>query len=400
MEQIKYGFGIDMAKDKFDCCLSTIASGQQVSIKARCSFDNTPTGLEAFLKWSKKNTPLAIPSVFLMEATGIYYEQLAWYLYGKDCSVWVVLPNKARKYKESLGLKSKTDRIDAQALSRMCCEQIHTPWKPISKSIYALRMITRQIESLCDMATATSNRLQALTYGMYRDKEVEKMLQKQLDLFEKQKGALHKRVEQIVAEDPVLKRRFDQICRMKGLGLQSLAVIVAETAGFTAFESAAQLVSYAGYDVVENQSSKRVGKTHISKKGNSHIRRALHFAAFNMVRYQVGGFASFYNRIYERTKVKMKAYTAVQKKLLTIIYALWKKDQAFDPDYQWSAGIAKTNVDKEAVPSLATAPAVTRKPSGHQEKEITPSDMDGVTQDRQPSTSRRMPSLATIKLPT
>jgi hypothetical protein len=232
---------------------------------------------------------------------------------------------------------------------------------------------------------------------MYRDKEVEKMLQKQLNLFEKQKQALHKRVEQIVAEDPVLKRKFEQICQMKGLGVQSLAVIVAETNGFMTFESAAQLVSYAGYDVIENQSSKRVGKTRISKKGNSHIRRAMHFPAFNMVRYNVGGFVPFYSRIYERTKLKMKAYTAVQKKLLTIIYALWKKDQAFDPKYQWMAGLEKTTVDKESVPSLATAPAVTQELS---EQEITPSNTDGVTQDRQPSTSRRTPSLATLKLPT
>ena len=376
MEQIKYGFGIDMAKDKFDCCLSTIASGQQVTIKARCTFTNTVAGFDAFLKWSKKNTPLGIPSVFLMEATGIYYEQLAWYLYGKDRTVWVVLPNKAKKYKESLGLKSKTDRIDAQALSRMCCEQIHTPWKPLSKNIYALRVVTRNIESICDMITATSNRLQALSYGMYRDKEVEKMLQKQLDLFKKQKQELHKRVKQIVVEDPVLKRKFGQIC-LKGLGVQMLAVIVAETNGFTSFESAAQLVSYAGYDVVENQSSKRVGKTRISKKGNSHIRRALHFPAFNMVRYNVGGFVPFYNRIYERTKLKMKAYTAVQKKLLTIIYALWTKDQAFDPQYQWTACVKKTTLDKEPVPSLATAPAVTQQPSEHKDKEITPSNTDG-----------------------
>jgi transposase len=93
-----------------------------------------------------------------MEAIGIYYEQLAWYLFDKDCSVSVVLPNKAKKYKESLGLKSKTDKIDAQALARMCCEQIHTPWKPISKNIYALRVVTRNIESICDMITATACR--------------------------------------------------------------------------------------------------------------------------------------------------------------------------------------------------------------------------------------------------
>ena len=46
-----------------------------------------------------------------------------------------------------------------------------------------------------------------------------------------------------------------------------------------------QLVSYAGYDVIENQSGNRSGKTRISKKGNSRIRRILHLPAFNAVRF-------------------------------------------------------------------------------------------------------------------
>ncbi|MBE9466636.1 hypothetical protein ACFP1I_18370 [Dyadobacter subterraneus] len=30
----------------------------------------------------------------------------------------------------------------------------------------------------------------------------------------------------------------------------------------------------------------------------------------------------------------MKGYVAVQRKLLTIIYSLWKTDQAYNPDYK------------------------------------------------------------------
>jgi transposase len=55
----------------------------------------------------------------------------------------------------------------------------------------------------------------------------------------------------------------------------SAVTVIAETNGFTLFENSKQLVSYAGYDVVENQSGKRVGKTSISKKGNYRIRRII-----------------------------------------------------------------------------------------------------------------------------
>ena len=206
-----------------------------------------------------------------------------------------------------------------------------------------------------------------------------------LYVLEKNKGDLQLRVEQIILNDEILKRKFENICKIKGLGLQSLAVIVAETNGFAAFENIAQLVSYAGYDVVENQSGKRNGKTKISKKGNSRIRRCLHFPAFNMVTYNVAPFKNLYERVFEKSKIKMKAYTAVQKKLLEFIFILWKKDEAFDPDYQ-----DKSSGDVEPESSFTLVP---KEPeiSGKKNEKITLA-ITRVTQDKHPSKYRRMSS--------
>jgi transposase len=55
------------------------------------------------------------------------------------------------------------------------------------------------------------------------------------------------------------------------------------------FTNQRHLVSYAGYDVVENQSGNRSGKTRISKKGNSRLRRFLHMPSFNAVRFNEPG---------------------------------------------------------------------------------------------------------------
>jgi len=395
MEFLKYGLGIDMAMEKFDACISIIDQQQHVMIRAQCGFNNNKKGFEAFILWVTKNTRLAIPAVYLMEATGIYYEQLAWFLHIKSCSVSVVLPNKAKKYKEALGLKSKNDRIDAKGLAQMACEQSNTSWKPLTGNIYLLRLITRQIQSVSEQSTVLKNQLHALQYGMYRDNAIEKMHVRQLDLLQKNKKSLQLRVEQIVESDEILKRKFIHIGKIKGLGLQNLAVIVAETNGFTAFENIAQLVSYAGYDVVENQSGKRSGKTKISKKGNSHIRRCLHFPAFNMITYEVAPFKNLYERVYEKSKIKMKAYTAVQKKLLEFIYILWKKDEAFDPNYQ-----DKKSGNVEPVPSFASVPQEPSLACGNKEKKlklitqkITPA-ITRATQDKHPSKYRRMPSFA------
>lgn len=346
MQLLKYGIGIDMSKQKFDGCVSVIDTEQRVQIKATRCFENTMKGFDSFLIWIAKHCKEDIPQVFLMEATGVYYEQLAWYLFQKGKQVSIILPNKAKKYKESLGLKSKNDSIDAKGLSRMACEQHLKAWQPLSKNIYGMRLITRQIERLTHLTTQLNNQLQALQHGMYRDKSIEKMIEKNIAALKKQKAKLESRIENIVNNDVVLKERFEQICRIKGLGIQTLAVIVAETDGFVLMENQSQLVSYAGYDVVENQSGKHVGKTRISKKGNSHIRRALHMPALNMVRYDQAPFAALYERIFDKSKIKMKGYTAIQKKLLVIIYTLWKKKEAYNPNH------LKISSDVELAPSF------------------------------------------------
>ena len=73
----------------------------QVIVKAQCNFNNDKKGFALLYAWVIRNIKLDIPSIFLMEATGIYYEQLAWFLHDKGGIVSVVLPNKAKKYKDA-----------------------------------------------------------------------------------------------------------------------------------------------------------------------------------------------------------------------------------------------------------------------------------------------------------
>jgi transposase len=384
MNFLKFAVGLDVAMETFDACLSVINDQQQVTVKARFNFPNNQKGFQSLLAWVSKNAKLSLPVIYLMEATGIYYENLAWYLHHNGCNVSVVLPNKAKKYKAALGLKSKTDRIDARGLAQMACEQSFTAWKPLSNNLYTLRLISRQIQSICEQSTALSNQLHALQYGMLRDKAIEKMLASQIALLQKHNAKLKLRLRSMIASDQVLSSKFEKICKIKGLGWESLAVIVAETNGFASFENSPQLVSYAGYDVVANESGKHKGKTKISKKGNSRIRRCLHFPAFNVVKYNVGSFKELYDRVYEKRKIKMVAYTAVQKKLLIIIYALWKNNQDFiDKNEKNKSG------DAELAPSFAAAPKELEK--------INPGSTR-VKQDRHPSKPRRMPSFAENKV--
>ena len=104
---IKHVVGIDIAKEKFDVCLMSLDNQLTSKIKGSRKFTNSLVGFNEFVMWLKKNCNKDIPVQFLMEATGVYYEKLAIYLTDSNYNVFVVVPNKARRYLQSLGIKSK-----------------------------------------------------------------------------------------------------------------------------------------------------------------------------------------------------------------------------------------------------------------------------------------------------
>jgi transposase len=330
---LRYCVGLDISKDTLQVCLSVIDSTGRVTVKATTKVVNKPAGFSVLLNWITRHRKLELPLTYLMESTGVYHEAVAWYLHQQDQSVSILLPNKAKYYLKSLGYKSKNDKIDAQGLSRMGLEQQLPVWKPLSKNLYALRLLTRQHQRLQELKTQSTNQQHALEHSAFDNGFITKQLTNLVKVYDQQLTALEAAIAQLIDEDPVLKPRIEQLIKIKGLALLSVAVLVAETNGFEGFTNQRHLVSYAGYDVVENQSGNHSGKTRISKKGNSRLRRILHMPAFNAVRFNEPTCKALYERVYERSGIKMKAYVAVQKRLLLMAYALWRHGVDYDPEY-------------------------------------------------------------------
>lgn len=330
---LKYAVGIDVSMKDFACCLSVINDQQEVKVKATHKFANTLTGFDLLIDWLKRHRKEALPVVYVMEATGVYHEPLAWFLHSKDQQLSILLPNKAKNFLKANGAKSKNDSIDARGLAQIGAEKKLELWVPPSKQLYALRAYTRQHQSITEMHTSMCNQLHSIQHGQFQDKEIIKQLKQAIKLFEKHLDEMETTIAKVVKADPVLNQHYQNISVIKGIGLISFAVIAAETNGFILFDNAASLVSYAGYDVVENQSGKHSGRTKISKKGNSRIRRILHMPSLVAVRDDQPQFKKLYERVYERTKIKMKGYVAVQRKLLEMMYYLWKNNTVYDPQF-------------------------------------------------------------------
>ena len=269
-----------------------------------------------------------------MEATGVYYEGLAYFLNKKASCVHVVLPNKSKKFAESLGLRAKTDKADAEMLGGMGLERKLKKWNPISPMFRKLRFFTRERESLVKDRSKAKNQRHALKHSHESEQETIDRLEAKISFLNLQISDVEKDIKELIESDEILSEKVKKVLTIPGIRINTLATIVAETNGFAAIENVKQLTSYSGYDIRIRESGKWKGKNKISKKGNNHIRAALFFPACTAAIHNKP-LKIFYERIKETKKVPMIANTAVQRKLLALIFIIWKNNTIYDENYEF-----------------------------------------------------------------
>lgn len=334
-----YSLGVDVDSKNLECVLMRKDIQGDLAVAASRRFSNGKEGFGRLMQWLSAKCKDSGASLHItLEASGVYHESLCYALNRKGYELSVVLPNKAKHYMRSLGLKSKNDKTDARGLAHMGAQQSLPVWTPASPIMLELRALLRYRESQQETLTQTKSELHAIEHSANPNKFVVRKLKQTVKRIKALIAQIDEELTNCLAKDPELERKVQMIAdSIPGVAILTVATVVAETGGFKLFTSAKQLTSYAGYDVIENQSGNRIGKTKMSKQGNSHIRRILHMPALNVVRFKVGNFKGIFMRILKSTGVKMKAYVAIQRKLLCLIYTLWKNDQPFDPVYHIEA---------------------------------------------------------------
>jgi len=348
MAILKQSIGIDISKASFTACLCQKALAGDLTFSKSVDFANDRTGFNQFLRWVKIGSAVGPELVFLMEATGVYYESLAHHLHKLKKKVHVVLPNTSKHYFSSLNIKTKTDKVDARVLSQFGVERLHRTWTPPAPLLRELRNLTRYYVQLQEQKTALGNIKHSKDCSHDVQSFILKSNGKLIDQIDKQITECKKAIEKLIGSDPELREKIRKALTIKGVGLITIATIVAETNGFYEFNSAKQLASFSGYDVVERESGTSIkGRTRISKKGNRYIRNALYFPAMVACRFNADLKAT-YIRISTNKPSKMIGQVAVQRKLLTLIYTIWKNETEFIEGYKTSSPNSKAGTTQDS----------------------------------------------------
>ena len=313
--------GIDVSARKLDVAL--LAETGSVQLR---QFEQSPAGHHELIAWLKKHQVRAI----VMEATGIYYLDVAVALYHAGLAVSVINPRAAHHFAKVMLQDNKTDRIDARLLADYAQRMKLKLWKAPEESWLALRDIARRINQLTGMCTAEKNRLHALRAQRHTRKTMLDELQTHIDQIDSSIERLTASAMEIIEHDSVLTQYEACLISAKGIARASAVTLLGELCLLPQQMRSNQVSRQAGMDVRLTQSGSSINQPgRLRKSGNAYLRAALHMPSLSLVRHDPRARAH-YQALVAKGKKKMQALCAIQRKMLTGLWACMHANEPFD----------------------------------------------------------------------
>lgn len=334
MKVLKQVLGIDVAKDELVVSIGKLLEDLSSEIKEYQVFDNNKKGFQNLLKWTLERKSEDTEILFVMESTGVYHEKIAYFLHEKNEKVVIVLPNKISNFMRTLDIKTVNDKTCSIAIAEFGLGRKLAEWVPASPLYKELQQLSREKNQIISERVVCMNQRHAEKAQAFPNAKTLARLEERIGLLKKQEEQIKKELLIEIEKSKETKDAVTLLSTIPGIGKATAIAVLAETNGFELFKNKRQLTSYAGLDIKEKQSGTSVkGKTKISKRGNKNLRKALHYPALTAIKHNVEH-GALYHRIVSRTGIKMKGAVAVQRKLLELMYSLYKTQKPYQKNYE------------------------------------------------------------------
>lgn len=317
MSKDKKTFGIDISKDTFDV------------VDCSGNYYRFSNNLKDFLKFLKL---LDATSHCVMEATGYYHYQLAYFLVDHHIAVSVENPLSIKRFIQMKLSRVKTDKSDAKMICLYGQQQELSLWFGYSKYQTQCLQMLRLLDTYTKQSAALKNKIQAEGVLGNPCKIVVSSLKKSLKHLQKEIGLLE--AELLVLVKSEQQEMLTKVESIPGIGRKTAMMLLVLTDGFKRFEDSSQLCSFCGLTPVIRQSGSSIkGKVRISKVGNSKLRNLLFMCSFTACKCNKAC-RELYERIVNKGKSKKLALIAVCNKLLKQAFAIAKSGVEYNENYR------------------------------------------------------------------
>ena len=308
---IALDIGADVGKDEI---VIACAEGAFSRRKVR----NCRTELKAFLK----NLPAG--SRIGMESTGIYHELLAETAYKLGFVIFVLNPKDVRHYAMGVGLRGKTDRVDAELIARMIAREHEklNRWIPPTPEQRQIDRLLKRRAKVNRIQVALNQSIKGVT-GLGTDL---KAINERLNRLVKR---IDDKVKTLIEADEDRKQHYARLRKIAGLGGVVVGTSVLNTLEHIPLRSADAFIAFTGLDPRPDESGHHIGRRRLSKRGPSELRRLLYLAAMAAVKTKL------WKPIYQHYRAKGLSTTAalvvIARRIARTAWSVYTHKTDFDP---------------------------------------------------------------------
>lgn len=316
--------GIDVSKLTIDVFVRETKSHKQ--------FQNDTVGFELLVSWLIKQIGHSLESVLIcFEHTGLYSIPLALY-FEKANICFAMLP--ALEIKKSLGItRGKNDIIDSKRIAdfafrfRDKISLTKLPDPDIRKLQSLLTLRDRLTTNMKSYVISQNETLRTMRKDDFP--ELFSSYENTAQMLKAEIVKLERVIKSIVMANEQLRRTYELITTIKGVGFIVAIHLIVYTYNFTRFDSWRKFACYSGIAPFEHQSGTSVrGKTQVSPIANQQIKKILHLAAMCAVHFDIE-LQEYYCRRQAEGKSKMATLNIVRNKLISRVFAVAKRGTPF-----------------------------------------------------------------------
>ena len=280
---------------------------------------NSKKGINALIKRLQKNRP----DMVVFEPTGGYERELASLLADAEIAYHRCHPNFVHHFARSLGVRAKTDALDAKILALYGLKNDPKPTPPPDPIAEEGRRWLKTRMDFVKTAAQYENRKHHQE-GQTTEEATDEVVR---FMKEKAEAALLNALAQI-KKSPDLQEKFDLLKSVPGFGdlVAAYLVLFVPELGL---RSGKQISSLLGLAPWARESGKSYGRRRI-RGGRGHVRSILYMSAMSAIRYNPD-MKAFYERLVGRGKPKMVALAAVIRKLAVLANAILKRKTPWSP---------------------------------------------------------------------
>lgn len=324
--------GIDVSKKTLDIAVGENAPNAKVT---KLCITNNLKGYDKLTAWLTEQGMKFSQVLICLENTGIYHRLLVEYLQSKEAFVWVETPVQI---KWSGGIqRGKSDAVDAQRIMSYAYRN-----QDKAKAYKSKDKVLQQVSDYLSLR----ERLQACTKSLKQpikelravgleaeSKELEKACTKSLKALQKELKALDQKILVLIEKDGELKKKYELATSVRCVGFVAASYLLVYTHGFTRFDSAKKLASYAGIAPFEYSSGTSIrGRTKVHPMGNKTLKTILHMCAVSSVRHNKE-LKAYFDRKVGQGKNKMLVLNAIRNKIVGRVFSCVKHERMYTEKY-------------------------------------------------------------------